>query len=94
MNNIRTTTKRWSALTAFALSTTLVAACSGGASDVAGEGNTAAADTTLTLVAFAVPEPGWSKIAPVFAGTEEGNGVGVTASYGASGDQSRGVESG
>ncbi|GAA2554351.1 sulfate ABC transporter substrate-binding protein [Mycolicibacterium diernhoferi] len=90
----RTSTKRWSALTALALSSTLVAACSGGASDVAGEGNTAAADTTLTLVAFAVPEPGWSKVAPVFAATEEGKGVGVTASYGASGDQSRGVESG
>lgn len=94
MRNILTSTKRWSVLTALALSTTLVAACGGGASDVAGEGNTSDADTTLTLVAYAVPEPGWSKIGPVFAGTEEGKGVGVTASYGASGDQSRGVESG
>jgi sulfate transport system substrate-binding protein len=87
-------TKRWSALTALALSTTLVAACGGGASDVVGGENPAEADTTLTLVAYAVPEPGWSKVAPAFAGTEEGKGVGVTASYGASGDQSRGVESG
>lgn len=90
----RRSTKRASALTALALSTTLLAACAGGASDVVGEGNVADADTTLTLVAYAVPEPGWSKIAPAFAGTEEGKGVGVTASYGASGDQSRGVESG
>lgn len=94
MRNILISTKRWGAFTALALSTTLVAACGGGASDVAGEGDAPQADTTLTLVAFAVPEPGWSKIAPVFAETEEGAGVGVTASYGASGDQSRGVESG
>ncbi|AHC26502.1 MULTISPECIES: sulfate ABC transporter substrate-binding protein [Mycobacteriaceae] len=94
MRNPVRTAKRLSALTALALSTTLLAACGGGASDVAGGGNSPDADTTLTLVAYAVPEPGWSKVAPVFAGTEEGKGVGVTASYGASGDQSRGVESG
>ncbi|MGK2901633.1 MAG: sulfate ABC transporter substrate-binding protein [Mycobacterium sp.] len=92
--SVLTSTKRWSALTALALCTTLVAACGGGASDVVGGENRAEADTTLTLVAYAVPEPGWSKVAPAFAGTEEGKGVGVTASYGASGDQSRGVESG
>ncbi|TQK28040.1 sulfate ABC transporter substrate-binding protein [Arthrobacter sp. SLBN-53] len=94
MRNPGRTAKRLSALTALALSTTLLTACGGGASDVAGGGNSPDADTTLTLVAYAVPEPGWSKVAPVFAGTEEGKGVGVTASYGASGDQSRGVESG
>ena len=52
------------------------------------------ADTTLTLVAYAVPEPGWSKIIPAFAATEEGKGVAVTTSYGASGDQSRAVVDG
>ena len=41
-----------------------------------------------------MPEPGWSEVIPAFAATEEGEGVGVTASYGASGDQSRGVDSG
>jgi sulfate transport system substrate-binding protein len=94
MRNVLKSAKRWSAVTALALTTTMVAACGGGSSDVAGEGATAEADTTLTLVAFAVPEPGWSKAAPAFAATPEGEGVGVTASYGASGDQSRGVESG
>lgn len=94
MRNLGTTTRRVRAITALALASTLVAACGGGASDVAGEGGVSDADTTLTLVAFAVPEPGWSKVAPVFAETDEGKGVGVTASYGASGDQSRGVESG
>ncbi len=94
MRNVLSSSKRLSALTALALTTTLVAACGGGASDVAGGGAAPDADTTLTLVAYAVPEPGWSKVGPAFAATPEGEGVGVTASYGASGDQSRGVESG
>ncbi len=72
---------------------TLLAACGGGASDVVG-GADSDADTTLTLVAYAVPEPGWSKIIPAFSETPEGKGVAVTASYGASGDQSRAVADG
>ncbi|EID10277.1 sulfate ABC transporter periplasmic sulfate-binding protein [Mycolicibacterium phlei RIVM601174] len=72
----------------------MLAACGGGSSDVAGESGGDAADTTLTLVAYAVPEPGWSKIIPAFAATEEGKGVAVTTSYGASGDQSRAVVDG
>src|SRR6201990_808431 len=79
---------------ALAVTATVLVACGGGSSDVAGEGNQPAAETTLTLVAYAVPEPGWSKIIPAFAATPEGKGVGVTTSYGASGDQSRGVVDG
>ncbi len=79
---------------AIAVTASLLAACGGGSSDVAGGGDQPQADTTLTLVAYAVPEPGWSKIIPAFAATPEGKGVGVTASYGASGDQSRGVVDG
>jgi sulfate/thiosulfate transport system substrate-binding protein len=86
---------RWSAAAALALSATMLAACGGGgSSDVAGDTGGAKADTTLTLVAYAVPEPGWSKIIPAFAATPEGKGVAVTTSYGASGDQSRGVVDG
>jgi sulfate/thiosulfate transport system substrate-binding protein len=91
MLNIRTTWRYAAALTATA---TLLAACGGGSSDVAGGGNQPAAETTLTLVAYAVPEPGWSKIIPAFAATPEGKGVAVTTSYGASGDQSRAVVDG
>ncbi len=76
------------------MTASLLAACGGGASDVAGESGGADADTTLTLVAYAVPEPGWSKIIPAFAATPEGKGVAVTTSYGASGDQSRAVVDG
>jgi sulfate/thiosulfate transport system substrate-binding protein len=92
---IATPAVRWRAAAALALTASMVAACGGGgSSDVAGEEAGPAADTTLTLVAYAVPEPGWSKIIPAFAATEEGKGVAVTTSYGASGDQSRAVVDG
>ncbi len=87
--------KRWRPAVALAATAAVLAGCSGGASDVAGDGGGGSgAHTTLTLVAFAVPEPGWSKTGAAFAATPEGEGVEVTASYGASGDQSRAVESG
>src|SRR3569623_3751582 len=87
--------RRWSTAVAVATTATGLAACGGGgSSDVAGGGNQPKADTTLTLVAYAVPEPGWSKIIPAFAATPDGKGVAVTTSYGASGDQSRGVVDG
>ena len=85
---------RWRAVAALALSTSLLAACGGGASDVAGDSGGSNAETTLTLVGYAVPEPGWSKIIPAFTATPEGKGVAVTTSYGASGDQSRAVVDG
>jgi sulfate/thiosulfate transport system substrate-binding protein len=91
MVNIR---KSWRYGAALATAATLLAGCGGGASDVAGGSSTPAAETTLTLVAYAVPEPGWSKIIPAFAATPEGKGVAVTTSYGASGDQSRAVVDG
>lgn len=86
--------RRWRAAAALAVTTSVLAACGGGASDVAGGGDNPDADTTLALVAYAVPEPGWSEIVPAFAATPEGKGVAVTASYGASGDQSRAVADG
>ncbi|WP_413467535.1 sulfate ABC transporter substrate-binding protein [Mycobacterium sp. RTGN3] len=94
MKKPTTTKSRWLPAAALALTATLLAACGGGSSDVAGGDGQGPADTTLTLVAYAVPEPGWSKIIPAFAATPEGKGVAVTTSYGASGDQSRGVVDG
>jgi sulfate/thiosulfate transport system substrate-binding protein len=79
---------------ALALTAALVAACHGGASDETGGTGGANAKTTLTLVAYSVPEPGWSKIIPAFNATDQGKGVQITASYGASGDQSRAVVDG
>ncbi len=86
--------KSWRHAAVLAATATLLAACGGGSSDVAGGDAQGDAETTLTLVAYAVPEPGWSKIIPAFAATEEGKGVAVTTSYGASGDQSRAVVDG
>jgi sulfate/thiosulfate transport system substrate-binding protein len=90
------TLRTWQSAAALALTASLVAACGGGgSSDVVGEdGGASDAETTLTLVAYAVPEPGWSKIIPAFAATDEGKGIAVTTSYGASGDQSRAVVDG
>lgn len=79
---------------AAATAVTTLAGCGGGPSDVVGGGERSDAHTTLTLVAYAVPEPGWSKVIPAFYNTKEGADVQVVTSYGASGDQSRGVASG
>ena len=88
-------TRRWRTAAAIAATATVLAACSGGgASDVVGDSGGKDADTTLNLVAYAVPEPGWSKIIPAFTATPAGKGLAVTTSYGASGDQSRAVVDG
>jgi sulfate/thiosulfate transport system substrate-binding protein len=79
---------------ALALVVAVVAACQGGASDVVGGGGPANAHISITLVAYSAPEPGWSKVIPAFNASEEGKGVQVITSYGASGDQSRGVVDG
>ncbi|ORC00718.1 sulfate ABC transporter substrate-binding protein [Mycobacterium persicum] len=72
----------------------VVAACHGGPSDVAGGGGPAGAHTSITLVAYSAPEPGWRTVIPAFNASEEGRDVQVITSYGASGDQSRGVVDG
>ncbi len=78
---------------ALALAVGVAAACGGGASDAVG-GGTAGANTKITLVAYSVPEPGWSKVIPAFNASEEGKRVQVVTSYAASADQSRGVVEG
>ena len=74
----------------------LVAAGCGGSSDDAGGSASANDDagTKLSLVAYAVPKVGFDKVIPAFQATAAGRGVGFSQSYGASGDQSRKVESG
>jgi sulfate/thiosulfate transport system substrate-binding protein len=85
---------RWRPVVALGLIAGVVAACHGGASDVVGGGGEGSARTSITLVAYSVPEPGWSKVIPAFIASQEGKGVQVITSYGASGDQSRGVVDG
>ncbi len=79
---------------ALALVLGVVVACHGGASDIVGGGGPPNARTSITLVAYSVPEPGWRKVIEAFNASEEGRGVQVVTSYGASGDQSRGVVDG
>lgn len=85
---------RWRQFAALALISAVAAACSGGPSDVVGGGGLADAKSSITLVAYSVAEPGWSKVIPAFNASEEGKGVQVITSFGASGDQSRGVAEG
>jgi sulfate/thiosulfate transport system substrate-binding protein len=84
----------WRHAVALTVAASMIAACHGGASDVVGGGASADADTSITLVAYSVPEPGWSKVIPAFNASQEGKDVQVITSYGASGDQSRGVADG
>jgi sulfate/thiosulfate-binding protein len=72
----------------------VIAACGGGPSDVVGGGGPGNVHTSITLVAYSTPEPGWSKVIPAFSASEQGKGIQVIATYGASGDQSRGVADG
>jgi sulfate transport system substrate-binding protein len=80
-----------------ALTATLVAGvanCGGGPSDEVGGGGLAGAHSSITLVAYSAPEPGWRKVIPAFNDSELGKDVQVVTSYGASSDQSRGVVDG
>src|SRR5688572_16658667 len=74
--------------------TLLLTAC--GSDDDGGEGatGTGSEPVTLNIVGFAVPEAANVAIAEEFNKTDEGADVSFKSSYGASGDQSRAVESG
>ncbi len=86
--------RRWRHALALAVTVSVIAACHGGASDVVGGGGPAHTRTSITLVAYSAPEPGWSKVIPAFNASQEGKGVQVITSYGASGDQSRSIVDG
>src|SRR5699024_3876658 len=77
-----------------ALIAMLITACGGGPSDLVGDAGPTGARTSSTLVAYAAPEPGWSTVIPAFNDSEQGADVRVVTTYGASGDQSRGVAAG
>ena len=69
----------------------------GGSSDEAGGEAVDSGDTSkgeIALVAYSTPEVVYDEIIPAFRNTAEGEGIGFTTSFGASGDQSRAVEAG
>jgi sulfate/thiosulfate transport system substrate-binding protein len=94
MFNDTGSTPRRRHVAALALLSAFVTACGAGASDAVGGGGLTNVNTKITLVAYSVPEPGWSKVIPAFNASEEGKGVQVITSYAASADQSRGVVEG
>ncbi|HEX2043854.1 MAG TPA: sulfate ABC transporter substrate-binding protein [Acidimicrobiales bacterium] len=67
----------------------LVGACGG-----AGEEATGGGAVQLTLVAYSTPQEAYDEIIDAYRKTPGGRGVRFTKSYGASGDQSRAVQSG
>jgi sulfate/thiosulfate-binding protein len=83
---------------AVAILALVVAACGGASDEVGGsdapKAASGASSTKLSLVAYAVPKVGFDKVIPLFEKTPAGEGVTFSQSYGASGDQSRKVESG
>ena len=73
----------------------LVAAGCGGASDTKdATASTGGGGAKLALVAYSTPQVVYDELTPKFAATPAGKGVSFTSSYGASGDQSRAVDSG
>jgi sulfate/thiosulfate-binding protein len=79
------------------LTAAVVAVGCGGASDSKDGGGTADAaggKATLSLVAYSTPQVVYDELIPAFVKTPEGAGIGFKTSFGASGDQSRAVESG
>jgi sulfate transport system substrate-binding protein len=80
-----------------ALVALVVAGC-GGSSDTTGSdsasSNPDGGGVRLSLVAFSAPKVGFDKVIPMFQQTPAGKNISFSQSYGASGDQSRKVESG
>src|SRR3954454_2465150 len=76
----------------------MTAAGCGGASDTndatAASGGGGKGSTTLSLVGYSTPEVVYDEVIPAFGKTPAGKGVAFKTSFGASGDQSRAVESG
>ncbi len=73
----------------------LVASGCGGASDsTTGAAASTSGTTKLALVAYSTPQVVYDEVVPAFQRTSAGRSVGVTTSFGASGEQSRAVEAG
>jgi sulfate transport system substrate-binding protein len=87
------------ALAIVAAAALTIAAC-GGSSDIATNGGGASASsgggakTTLALVGYSTPKKAYDALTTSFQGTPQGEGVSFSQSFGASGAQSRAVDSG
>jgi len=83
-----------------AIAGTIVLAACGGSSDTtsnaanSGSSGSKSASTTLNLVAYSTPKKAYDALTSAFAQTSGGEGVAFSQSFGASGSQSRAVDSG
>ncbi|PXW32474.1 UNVERIFIED_CONTAM: sulfate transport system substrate-binding protein [Williamsia faeni] len=73
------------------VSALVLSGCGGGSTDEPGGQDISSGSHHLNLYAYAVPKVGYDAIIPAFRDTPEGGDIGFSASYGASGDQSRKV---
>ena len=81
-------------IAALALVAALLAMSGCGGSSTASESGGDGSGGKLTLVAYSTPEEAYKELIPAFNKTPEGEGVGFSQSYAASGEQSRAVEGG
>jgi sulfate/thiosulfate-binding protein len=97
------TMRRFGALAPVLLATAVIAGCGGSADTAtnaaapASSGSSTAgggAKTQLSLVAYSTPKKAYDALTTAFAQTGPGKGVGFSQSFGASGSQSRAVDSG
>jgi len=97
VDNVRTRKGRLAQLLAAlaVLAMLLVATgCGGSSTDSSASAASDGSGGKLTLVAYSTPEEAYKKLIPAFNKAPEGNGVGFSQSYAASGEQSRAVEGG
>ena len=75
----------------------VIAGC-GGSSDTSSSASGASAASSdgvkLNLVAYSTPKKAYDKLTTAYSATSQGKGIGFTQSFGASGSQSRAVDSG
>ena len=94
------TRRRWTRVLAPLLLVAVLGACGGGdddegaASTGAESGGSALPAAELTLVAYSTPQEAYDEIIEAFRDTPQGKNITFKKSYGASGEQSRAVESG
>src|SRR5438105_15539921 len=74
--------------------TSAVLAVSALALGLAACGSSSSSSKHIALVAYSTPQGVFEKLIPAFQATPEGNGVGFSQSYGASGAQTRAVLAG
>jgi sulfate/thiosulfate transport system substrate-binding protein len=89
--NLRT--RGTAAAAALGIALTAVAGCAGTASSTTST-SASGGPVTLSLVAYSTPQAAYEQLIAAFQKTDAGKNVKFTQSYGASGSQSRAVESG